>query len=65
VLSATDQPATRSALLTPNWRGCDSGRDVSGLDRLTIPPDREAAARARSGGFWLATRFDAASRGRR
>jgi len=24
VLSATDQPATRSALLTPNWRGCET-----------------------------------------
>jgi cardiolipin synthase A/B len=23
VLSATDQPATQSALLTPNWRGCE------------------------------------------
>src|SRR5215471_2706793 len=31
VFRATDQPPTRSALLTANWRGCEGGRDPSGV----------------------------------
>jgi len=34
VFSATDQSSTRSALLTPNWRGCEGEVGIS----LTFQP---------------------------
>jgi hypothetical protein len=34
IFGATDQPATRNALLTENWRGCEGGRAAAQITSL-------------------------------